>query len=531
MELGPTSPKHFGLPHDEWYPNQEAAVEWALNRKKTGIMEAPTGSGKTGVAAAMSSVFKTLAIVRTKFLQETNYEQGYSFTPLYGKANYPCVYHQAKANAMADDCAFSDEGMNRCPQYGVCPYATQRELARQSDRTALNYAYWFNVYSKWPSPDRVICDEAHQLSDLTLNWAGLVISEEKRQEYDLPSFPIINNQGGKSILSAKASPHSRALAYLVSVRQKLVQVYDIASSHAQSNPQARKEARKVEMFGKKVRATIDAMKIAEDGWYLMSGPRVRPGGKWGFIAKPLTARYHFPQYFTREDWQLLIMSATIGEPNVFAHELGIKDFDFLQVPNAWAPETRPVHALDVPRLGRKSPPSAYEKQADAIAEAINGVPKNWSGIIHTTSIAEAGKIAERLHKRGFEDRICVSDRVPTNQMVVNWHKRLRQIPNSIMVTWALWEGYDGTREKINIAAKTPYPYLGDKYEQQRQKFDGKFFLQRTAWTLEQGLGRTRRGREDDYDDDDTQRGLVAIADGGYKWIRSYLSQSTREAIV
>ena len=529
MELN--TPRDYGMPHDDWYPNQEAAVEWAIAREKTAIMEAPTGSGKTGVAAAIASRYRTLSIVRTKFLQEANYERGYMFTPLYGKANYPCVYTKAKANAMADQCAFSDEGMNRCPQFGMCPYAMQRELARQSDRTVLNYAYWFNVYNKWPSAQRVICDEAHQLSDLTLDWAGLVISEDRRREYDLPSFPIINNQGSKSVFSAKTSPHSKAHSYLKEVRRKLVEVYDIASSAGKNNAEKRKEARKIEMFGKKVRATMDAMALSEDGWYLMSGPRVMPQGGWGFIAKPLTARYHFPRYFTREAWNLLIMSATIGEPNVFATELGIDDFDYLQVPNSWAPEARPIHALDVPRLGRKSPPSAYEQQADAIAEAINGVPKNWSGIIHTTSIAEAGRIAQRLHSRGLEDRIVVPKREPTNRMVATWHNRLKQVPNSIMVTWALWEGYDGTREKINIAAKTPYPYLGDKYEQQRQKFDGKFFLQRTAWTLEQGLGRTRRGQDEDYDTEEEVNGLVAIADGGYKWIRSYLSQSTREAII
>lgn len=530
MELN--TPRDYGMPHNDWYPNQKMAVEWALARKKTAIMEAPTGSGKTGVATAVASMNKTLGIVRTKFLQEANYETGYSFTPLYGKANYPCVYEKARRDAMADDCAFNDEGMNRCPQYGVCPYCTQRELARNSDKAVLNYAYWFNVYAKWPAPDVLVCDEAHQLSDLTLDWAGLVISESVRRDYDLPSFPIINNQGGKSILSSKSSPHSRAHAYLVEARKRLVRQYDIANSRAKTNAEDRKRARKIEMFGKKVRATMDAMSISEDGWYLMSGPRVMPQGKWGFIAKPLTARYHFSKYFTRkDDWRLLIMSATIGEPNVFAEELGITDYDFLQVPNAWTPEQRPIHALDVPRLGRKSPESAYEKQADSIATAIKECDPSWSGIIHTTSIAEAGRVAERLHSRGLEDRVFVSERAPTNQMVVNWHKRLRQVPNSILVTWALWEGYDGTRERINIAAKTPYPYLGDKYEVQRQRFDGKFFLQRTAWTLEQALGRTRRGQVDDYDTEDKMNGLVAIADGGYKWVRSYLSQSTREAIV
>jgi hypothetical protein len=42
------------------------------------------------------------------------------------------------------------------------------------------------------------------------------------------------------------------------------------------------------------------------------------------------------------------------------------------------------------------------------------------------------------------------------------------------------------------------------------------------------LGRTRRGREQDYGEDN---GFVAIADGNWTRVKKYLSQSLREAIV
>jgi len=60
------------------------------------------------------------------------------------------------------------------------------------------------------------------------------------------------------------------------------------------------------------------------------------------------------------------------------------------------------------------------------------------------------------------------------------------------------------------------------------KYSGKMFLQRTSWMLEQGLGRTRRGRDEDYD---PGTGLVCIADKNWHRVQKYLSQATRDAIV
>ena len=45
------------------------------------------------------------------------------------------------------------------------------------------------------------------------------------------------------------------------------------------------------------------------------------------------------------------MSATIGNPDTFAHELGIKKFDHRIVPNQFAAETRRIEILDVPSMG------------------------------------------------------------------------------------------------------------------------------------------------------------------------------------
>lgn len=529
------SPREWGLSHDEYRPHQEETIKWAIESESlTRVLEAPTGSGKTAIARALATDAKTVALVRTKALQQDNYEEAYGFIPLYGKANYPCVYERARQGAMADSCAFDEKGMNRCPQFSVCAYANQKELAKQSNMTTLNYAYWLHMYKSWPSPQHLVCDEAHELSAITLEWAGCTITEKDRQEWDLPPFPVLKSGGSVSILTVSAPVEERAFAWLTKVREKVQEAYKYHNS-LKGNENSRRKARKAELFGKKIRSTMDALELAPKDWFIRSGPNVRPFDKdstWGFIARPLTARHHFKSYFVNEEmWDLTLMSATIGNMEAFSYELGLVTPEFRTVPSNWKPETRPVLALDVPRMGQKSGEKEWQQQASQIAAAILSCPKDWHGIVHVTAIQEATNLANRLAKLGLQDRVYVAKRASTNEMVADWRARMRKVPGSILVSWALWEGYNGLEEKINIAAKVPYPFLGDPYEIERRNYNGTFFLQRAAWQLEQGLGRTRRGRPEDYDTPDEIRGLVAIADGGYKWLRKYFSPSFMDSVV
>jgi Rad3-related DNA helicase len=529
-----SKPSDYGLRHEGWRPRQRESTDWGIELNGVGVMEAPTGSGKTAVARGVAEFRNTVALVRTKALQSENYDNDYQFDALYGRSNYPCVFSEARVGAMADECVFAEEGMHHCPDHHKCPYVVARDTAKLSMRSVLNYAYWLHVYNKWELSDMMVCDEGHQLSDITLQWAGISVDESTRRQYDLPRFPLIRSSGKGSVLLAAKDPiEDKALNWLVKAREALLYAYRSLSARAEQDPNARKRARQVELLGKKVRATIDAISSSPEDWYIISGPNAfegRKGSTWGFVAKPLTAKHHFPRYFLRSP-SAMIMSATIGDPDTFTKELGIKEFDFHRLESVWKPEVRPVHALDVPRLGMKSPMSAWNKQADEITRVIKSLDPSWHGLIHTTSKAEAGRLAERLSKRGLQDRVWVPPlKIGTEKLVRLWHEQMNMKTGQLLISWALAEGYDGTREKICISAKTPYPYLGSEYEKARQRYDGKYYLQRTAWTLEQSLGRVRRGREEDYDVNGVSK-YVAIADGGFKWIRNYLSRSFMESLV
>jgi len=229
------------------------------------------------------------------------------------------------------------------------------------------------------------------------------------------------------------------------------------------------------------------------------------------------------------------MSATIGNPDAFATELGIKDkYSFCAVPNQWPAHTRPVFDLGAPKMGHKSTPTDYEKQAEVIAHAIQQCPPDWKGVIHVTRKTEAALLAKRLSRySGLSNRLWTPDTTDgTNIQMEEWKKvkKKNEKTGMIAITWTWAEGVDLREERICIVAKTQFPTLGDDYEVARRNYNGKTYLWRTAVALEQSLGRTRRGEPEDYDNGSGHEQLVAIADGNWRRVKSYLSNDLMDSI-
>ena len=285
-----TTPKEYGLNHDEWRPHQQDMVESVIDSdKKTVIVEAPTGSGKTTIPKAMSHDERTLALVKTKVLQQENYENGYGFTPIYGRANYDCVHPDSDPKTTASECLFAEEGMKHCDVVNKCPYVIQRNKAKTSKSTALNYAYWMHVHKIWPDVNNIICDEAHQIPETVLDWAGTTINKNALDEHNLPSFPFIRSLSG----SNQEKDIERAVIWLGKIRTSLKRQEMESSSTKAKN--------RINRLKLKVDATIEAMKESNEGWFIKSGPGAGSDGKPAFIARPLSAKHHYLNYFQRDD--------------------------------------------------------------------------------------------------------------------------------------------------------------------------------------------------------------------------------------
>jgi len=552
----PDNPRELNLPHDSWRVGQKETAQWCMDLDGVGLIEAPTGSGKTSFAAACAYDYPTTTLCRTKNLQQENYGDTYGFDVLFGKGNYKCI-HPDNPDATCAECIYVEQGgngrgMSDCELSGQCLYLCQKALVMSSRRASLNYAYWLSATGIRSQPrDYLFLDECHQLSDLVLEWSGVTVNEADRVLWGLPRFPLANSRA-KVTSSLVVVDEDVSLNEVRGWLARSISILDPALRKMQwgsrvLTTEEQKKTTELEQFMRKLQGTLEALDYGPDDWFVQSGPTALTWGREkrpGLLVKPLTARFHFPRYFpsgngSKVDEVLprcVLMSATVGDFDTFAAELGISSFTSRRVPSQWAPERRPVYVLDVPKLNYKSEDRDYDRQAEAIAQAILTVPSDWCGIIHVTRIKESTLLANRLARYGLQDRVWVPDQGSTTWMAKQWERRKKQVRGSLMISHAFHEGFDGLEEQICVSAKVPYAYLGDPYEMARQRRSGSFYLQRAAWSLMQQLGRTRRGREQDYDTEDERRGLCLIADaswrklGGFGKGKRYLSEDFVEAV-
>ena len=213
------SPESLGLPYDSWRPNQYRALE-SLGEHSEDLLclQAPTGSGKTGIALAwgISGRDERTIILTQRNTELTQYERIVGFEHpdvafIRGQRHYHCLLRgdkndprrspalpeepcqSDKPHCDLTDCAwprFDDAApchdmkkpQEECPFYRKCPYIRSREAARKASVVVTNYRYgiyalWFdNIVGEF---DRLIADEAHDLLAILTDICTLQLNLER----------------------------------------------------------------------------------------------------------------------------------------------------------------------------------------------------------------------------------------------------------------------------------------------------------------------------------------------------------------
>lgn len=500
-------------------------------------------SGKTANARAVSETHPVIALCRTRNLQDINYGKTYGFDVLFGQDSYPCISPHV-AGSTCGDCKFK-HNIGECEFGHSCIYHVKKNIARESKRASLNYAYFLGA--SWPTESiknnpnyYLFLDEAHQVPDnVVIERAGTTINHKQIVDWDLPEPPEIKPFTSPFVIRIEhTDPADVAVDWLNKcyeiVYKKLDKLMETLAMG--DNLVMRREVRECEHFLHKIETTLDAISLNRNDWYIRAGQKaIKHRDSWspGFVCKPLTARHHFPGYFLHGQ-NTVLMSATIGNFDTFANELGISEYSALRIPSQWPPETRQVLILDSPRMGyasTKKDDTAYDKQADSISDLIKDCDPSWYGLIHTTSKYKAKALAERLAKRGLQDRIWLTPEMSTDAQMKEWKKMQKKKPGAIAVAWTWHEGVDLPDVNLCIITSIPFGYIADEYEEMRMRYDPQMYRLRAAWATEQMAGRIRRGEPEHYDTDGVRRKVVAIADANYTMLNKYYSEGFRESIV
>lgn len=510
------NPKLYGLPHDTFRPYQEESILWALNGpERLKVAQFPTGQGKSSIASALGSQGHTVTtLTRTHSLQ-SQYINQYGFVDLKGLRNYPCALF---VGMNGDMCAHK-ENMYGCQAYKSCAYLKQRDDFRENNRRVTNYHYfagatWWRDYpTSW-----LVLDEGHSIIDFLLDQNTFRITRDEAAEYGVQW----DRRLGGPIKDIKPLVfRDMLLKITVGVSHEIARLKRALLGKSRLSKRDQKNRRKVNYLSVRHEELKKAMGNSggdKDGWILIANQyeaQLAPLSPQGFFV---------PMFQAGLAWNVLIMSATIGNIDTFTNSLGItQPYAWMERESPYPPEQRPIYILDAPRMGYRTTELERQKQAEVIAQAIKDCDPSWSGILHFASYAQTNDMAHRLHKQGLGDRLYVPPRgKSTQEKVESVLEEREKTRNVLVLSPVLQEGVDFGQFQINICCKVPYGNLGDEVVRARMEYDRRLYQWNAALGITQMLGRTRRGEDKDYDIDE-QRGFVAIADNNYRNVRQQFS--------
>jgi Rad3-related DNA helicase len=498
------SPAFFDVPHETWRPSQWDALQFTLAQfdggQKFVVMELPTGVGKTGIATALGKDAPVLVLVHTLSLLD-QYAEKYGFDVVKGSQEYPCVLPvkvdswRRKHNRIptAADCSF--DKMQDCPLYEECPYIRARDKALASRRMGCTYRYAAVAGIVQRRPGTVVLDEAHSAAEEILSMEEIKINEYDRKEFHLPSFPFTRSYGKDGAGDLLDPGAKKVLLEWLAVCSKL-----LAKVNEDWDPEFIQRQRNMLNKIRRVSQVIDEVE-----WFMEAGPSAieyhykgRTLNIPGIRLRPLSARGVAKRLWGSKSHALL-MSATIGDPGPLASELGMGDYAFKTYPHPTPAMYRPVFDLGVDRMiydRYTRDVELFRKQSQAIVKFINRWPKDWRGIILTSSYEKINQLRKYLTPP-------LGNRLANHGMASDmelWLSSMTKGEIAIQTMQGWGHGIDlfGDRARFMVMASVPFKNPTDRYQQVKQRIHGNadYFWWSCYVSVPQATGRVSRGEQD-----------------------------------
>lgn len=502
------SPRDFGVPHDEWRPNQYEFIRDALaSVNKYNFGELAVGSGKSAIATALGKSQNVTVHVHTLSLLD-QYKREYGFAIVKGRQEYPCVLQEKvdewksrhNLTPTAFDCHFAP--MWECPVSADCPYLRAKEHAKNARRTACTYRYGATSDTIQQRDGFLICDEGHAAAEELIEFNTFTMKWKTILEFDLPKFPLPvygeDNEGARVIPIV----HGMIKDWVWNCIRELnnIPMYD----------------EMIDPMSAKIRRLIDrlkkfAMKLDTVDWFLHVNVE-------GIELKALSAKHIAQEIFATKD-KVFLMSGTIGDPEPLAHELGFEAFMARTYPHPIPVQYRPIDILDVEKMtyyNLKNDDELYFRQAERIASWIDVLDPSFRGLIATSSYYKIKRLGEYMKDFFPEKRFFIQDGEMSVSHLVNKFVE-DTTPGAIAIGsiqgWGTGVDLRGDIARYVVIAGVPFTNPRDQYAKARREVSGgqKYQLWVTHNQVMQLSGRVTRGQTDENGEFLTN--WCAIADG------------------
>lgn len=493
-----SSPSTLGLPSQfqEFRPTQVEALERILaTDKKWILLQAPTGTGKTLVMAAMQRILNTRALYacHTKQLEDQVKTDFPYAAILKGRSNYPTLRYSSQfprinvslcTKRKEGHCRWCCDGRDQtpdsegltCSAISRCPYHIAKANALSSTLTIINTAFllteanFVGAFSGWPW---LVLDEAELIEDSLMGFITFSAADYWFSRLNLPA-PRLKTVVGAWIEWANEIAIPRIDKRLDELRNTWG-IQDI------------KEEERLESARRKI--TFFAEDASKNPWvYDEKGSNL--------TFKPVFISRYADSYLWRHADRFLCMSATLS-PDQFCRDLSIPrdQAAFIDLPSPFNPKRRPIYYIPAVSMTYDNKAASRAIVTKAV-DVILDIHPQLRTLIHTVSRDLAVYlVANSTHKSRM---VHYTDGMSREEALETF---IKDSGPRILVAQSMDRGVDlpGDLCRLIIIPKVPYPDLSDKQIARRvygSKDGNAWYAVRTLRTLVQMSGRGMRSEDD-----------------------------------
>ena len=193
-----------------------------------------------------------------------------------------------------------------------------------------------------------------------------------------------------------------------------------------------------------------------------------------------------------------MMSATVLDSKAFCRSLGLAhdQVKFIHVGSDFPVQNRPIYPRNIAYLNYNNL-HQQEVQANLAMEVdkLMTLHRNHKGIIHTTTYEQVNFIKQNISEINKRRLLQTDPDIPRDEVIA---KHVNSIKPTVLISPSLYMGLDlkDDLSRFQIIIKVPYPYLGDRWINEKRKINGQWYICHTALRLVQGYGRSIRSKED-----------------------------------
>jgi len=460
-------------------------IEDAFNQgKKTVILEAPTGSGKSRIAESFARQANDTHILTPQKILQDQYERdlvGEEIKIMKGRGAYPCLRLKGTCNEgmCKRKIEVDSEGKQIQEKCINCPYSLALQKAKESSITIHNFDsfYYQNFTGGFDTRKLLIIDECHNIENKYLDFISLKFSDKRYLE-------------GLSI------PNYKTLEEYVLFLEELNGYLEVRGGTLEEKKHEglnNEEVKELDFC----RSSINKLGIffdsRNDGYEWVHEFKDKDYYKTiefkPLFIQPFVKRTLFPK-----GHYILMMSATICDSKIFTQSIGLEnqnEIEFIREGSHFPLENHSIEKRNIGFMSRKYIEDNLPKLVSRIEEILI-IHSGQKGIIQTHTERIANYIKEHLNN----SRLTFNKDSETPREMLKKHENK---DSSVIVASGLREGIDlpGKLSEFQIICKTPYPDLGDKRVERKSKIEPKWYQWMTSMAFIQSLGRSVRSREDE----------------------------------